>query len=121
MAGWLNFKFIGNVPASPQPDDTEISTIAETGQQQFSIPADMRISDIVLTGTAAQTHQYRIYVNGKAQGANFYSGQLNPATQGRMNWASQSILIPRGSTIQIKGSQKDGATAESTTVTLQWV
>jgi hypothetical protein len=117
--GWLNFRKAGN--NSPQGDDAEILTILETGEKQYALPYDITIVDIVLSKPASQDHQYRFYVNGKAQGANFYAGQINPSTQGRLNWANQRIVIPKGSTIQIKGSQKSGSSAEETIVLVQFI
>jgi hypothetical protein len=117
--GWLNFKKNGN--NLPQADDVETLTIMETGEKQYALPYDITIVDVVLNKTASELHQYRFYVNGKAQGANFFSGQINPATQGRLNWANQRITIPKGSTIQIKGAQKSGSSAEETIVLVQFL
>jgi hypothetical protein len=117
--GWLNFEKVGST--SPQADDAETLTILETGEKQYALPYDITIVDVVLDRTASQNHQYRFYVNGRAQGSNFYSGQINPATQGRLNWANQRITIPKGSTIQIKGAQKSGTSAERTVVLVQFI
>ena len=120
--GWLNFEFDGN-GTTPQSDDAETATILETGESSMALPNDIQVVDVVLAKTATQNHQYRFYVNGKAQGSQFFSGQINPATQGRLNWANQNIRIPKGSTLQMRGSQKDdtGDAAEATTVLLQYV
>lgn len=120
IMGWLNFSFSGTA-STPQTDDSEKATIAETGESQFALPFDITIVDVVLDKTSTQNHQYRFYVNGQARGAQFFSGQINPATQGRLNWANQNIRIPKGSTIQMRGSQKDGSSAEATKVLVQFL
>jgi hypothetical protein len=118
--GWLNFRKAG-ASSTPQADDTETLIILETGERSYTLPYDITIVDVVLDKPATQNHQYRFYVNGRAQGANFYSGQINPSTQGRLNWANQRIVIPKGSTLQIKGSQKTGTSAEETIVLVQFI
>ena len=117
--GWMNFRKAG--ANSPQGDDTEVLTVLETGEKQYTLPYDITVVDVVLDKPANQNHQYRFYVNGKAQGANFYSGQINPSTQGRINWANQRIVIPKGSTIQLRGAQKSGTSAEETIVLVQFI
>lgn len=117
--GWLNFKFAGN--AATSTFDTETATIEEIGEKQFTVPMDIRIVDIVSDVSTNQNHQIRFYINGKAQGANFFSNQINPNTQGRLNWANQGITIPKGSTVQLKGSQLTGTAAESFRVLVQFL
>lgn len=117
--GWLNFSFAGG--AAVQADDAETADILElgTGQKVYSLPTAIKLVDVVADFTAAQQHQRRFFINGKAQGSQFFQAQINPATQGRLNWANQNITIPRGATIQMKGSQKTGA-AEATKVLVQY-
>lgn len=116
--GWINFTKTGSGTA--QADDAATATVAEIGGTSITLPNTITITDVVLAATAANNHQFRFYVNGRAVGANLYSGQLNPASQGRVNIANQGIKIPAGSTVQLKGSQKAG-TAEDTTVMLQYL
>lgn len=118
--GWLNFSFTGSA-STPQSDDAETATVLETGDKTFTLPTDITIVDVVADKTTTQTHQFRVYVNGKAQGSQFFSAQINPATQGRLNFANQNIRIPKGSNIQIRGSQKDGASAEAVKVLVQFL
>lgn len=116
--GWYNFVKTGS--GSAQADDAATATISEVGSTSVTLPNTITVTDIVLSATATSPHQYRFYVNGRQVGSNFFSGQLNPASQGRMNFANQKITIPAGSTLALKGSQKSGS-AEDTTVTLQFL
>lgn len=116
--GWLNFSFIG--AAASQADDLETATIVETGDKSMALPTSIKIVDIVADKTAVSQHQRRIYVNGKAQGSQFFQAQINPATQGRLNWANQNIVIPKGATVQMRGAQKDALGTEATKVLLQY-
>lgn len=113
-----NFTFQGS-GAAPQADDAEISTVLENQTSFLTLPFDVRILDVVTDISAAQTHEFRFYVNGRQQGSQFFSAQINPTTQGRLNWANQNIVIPKGSQIQIRGSQKTGA-AEAIKVAVQF-
>ncbi|MGI0025779.1 MAG: hypothetical protein ACREA4_11645 [Nitrososphaera sp.] len=116
--GWLNFSFIG--AAALQADDLETSTIIETGDKSMALPTAIKIVDVVADRTATSQHQRRFYVNGKAQGSQFFQAQINPNTQGRLNWANQNIIIPKGATIQMRGAQKDALGIEATKVLVQY-
>jgi len=120
--GWNNFSFVGN-GTTPEADDAETSTILETGDNSMTLPYNIQIVDWVLNSTATQDHEYRIYVNGKAQGAQVRSALLNPASQGRFSIANQNIKISAGATLQMKGSQKTdtAGAAEATIATLAYV
>ena len=120
--GWNNFSFTGN-GTTPETDDAETATILETGDSSLTLPYSIQIVDMVLNATAGQEHEYRIYVNGKAQGSQLRSGLLNPASQGRFSIANQNIKISAGATLQMKGSQKDATAgaAEVTIATLEYV
>jgi len=118
--GWNNFSFTGNA-TTPETDDAETSTILETGDSSLTLPYSIQIVDWILNSTASQDHEYRIFVNGKAQGAQVRSALLNPASQGRFSIANQNIKIQAGATLQMKGSQKDGSSAEATIATLEYV
>jgi hypothetical protein len=118
--GWINFQSNGYA-TTPQADDTEICTVLETNESGISFPYDIRIVDIVLDKTASQNHQYSFWVNGKKMSSNFYSAQINPATQGRLNFANQGIVIKAGSRIQLRAAQKSGTSAEATIVLVQFL
>ena len=78
--------------------------------------------DIVLSSTAAESHQYSIWVNGKKQSSNLFSAQLNPASQGRFSIRGQGIVIPQGATLQMRGAQLvTGGGAENTIATMEFV
>lgn len=119
--GWLNYSFTGN--NGVQSDDAETATVLETGDKTFTLPNDITIVDVVADKTATETHEFRFFVNGRAQGSQFFSSQINPATQGRLNFANQNIKIPKGSNVQIRGAQKTntGAAAEAIKVLVQFV
>ena len=117
---WYNFSKVGTA-TTPQADNAETCTVLETGEAGITLPFDVRIVDIVLAATATNNHEFQFYVNGHAVGSQFFSGQINPATQGRLNWANQNIGIGKGSRIQIKTAQKSGASAEAATVLVQFV
>lgn len=116
--GWLNFSFAG--AAASQADDLETATILETGDKSMALPTSIKIVDVVADRTATSQHERRFFVNGKAQGSQFFQAQINPATQGRLNWANQNIIIPKGATIQMRGAQKDALGTEATKVLIQY-
>jgi hypothetical protein len=120
--GWNNFSFTGN-GTTPETDDAETATILETGDSSLTLPYSIQIVDMVLNATATEAHEYRIYVNGKAQGSQLRSGLLNPASQGRFSIANQNIKISAGATLQMKGSQKTdtAGAAETSIATLEYV
>lgn len=101
---WLNFDYTGS--AGVQVDDTEISTIEETGATQINIPQNIRLTDIILNITAADEHQYSIWTSGRKQSSNLSAAQLDPASQGRFSIRGQNIIIPAGTSIQMRGSQQ---------------
>ncbi len=116
---WYNFNGVGTA-TTPQADNAETTTVAETGEVGISLPFDVGIVDIVLASTATNNHEFQFFINGHAQGSQFFAGQVNPATQGRLNWANQRITIKSGSRIQVKKAQKAGAAAEATTLLVQF-
>lgn len=116
---WFNFVSNGSA-TTPQTDDTEITTVLETGEQAITLPYDVTLIDVILNQPATQNHQYSFWVNGRKQSSNFYSGQINPSTQGRMNFANQGIVIKAGSRIQLRAAQKSGTAAEQTIVLVQF-
>ena len=118
---WLNFDFNGN--AAVQVSDTEISTIQETGATQINIPQNIRLTDLILDITTLDNHQYSIWTSGRKQSSNVSSSQLNPASQGRFSIRGQNIIIPAGTSIQMRGAQTSiGVLApEPTTCTLEYV
>lgn len=110
--GWNNFTFAGD-GSNPQADNAETATIDELGESSMTLPNAIKITDILADKTTTESHQIRIFVNGKAQLADVYSSQINPASDGRRTWGTQNIVVPAGATFQLKGSQKSGATAET--------
>lgn len=115
---WYNFQSAGNA-TTPQADDAETCTIKETGESGISIVQNSTVVDVVLNVAAAQGHQYRWYANGHSVGSFFYAAQINPSTQGRINWANQRIQIPSGTRLQLKAAQTTGASAEATNILVQ--
>ena len=118
---WLNFDFNGN--AAVQVADTEISTIQETGATQINIPQNIRLTDLILDITTLDNHQYSIWTSGRKQSSNVSSSQLNPASQGRFSIRGQNIIIPAGTSIQMRGAQTSIAALapEPTTCTVEYV
>lgn len=116
--GWFNFSKTGS--ASAQSDNAETMTNDESGDKSVPLTDDIQITDVVLDVTASETHQFRFYVNGKQQGGNFYATQINPASDGRISWADQGIVIGKGSSLQIRGSQQSGASAEALKVLVKY-
>jgi hypothetical protein len=116
---WYNFGFTGTAAAA---EDSATATIQETNTTAVAIPQTIRLTDLVLTGTAAESHQMSIWVNGKKQSSNLYSAQLNPASQGRFSVRGQGIVIPQGATLQMRGAQLvTGAGAENIICTMEFV
>lgn len=118
---WLNFDFAGN--AAVQTDDAETATIEETGTTQINIPQNIRLTDMILNITSQDEHQYSIWTSGRKQSANVSSAQLNPASQGRFSIRGQNIIIPAGTSIQMRGAQITIAAVapEATKVLLEYV
>jgi len=118
---WLNFDFAGS--AAVTTDDTETSTIQETGTTQINIPQNIRLTDLILGSTAGQTHQYSIWTSGRKQSSNLSAAQMNPASQGRFSIRNQGIVISGGVSIQMRGSQLSdtAGAAEPTTVLMEYV
>ena len=118
---WLNFQFAGTAVASTT-DDSETAVIEETGTSQINIPQNIRLTDAILDITAGQTHQYSIWTSGRKQSSNLSADQLNPASQGRFSIRGQNIIIPAGTSVQMRGSQTSTAgAAEATKVLLEYV
>ena len=118
---WMNFEFVGTAVAT-SVDDSEISTIEETGTTQISIPQNIRLTDLVIGSTATETHQFSIWTSGRKQSSNLSAAQMNPASQGRFSVRGQNIIIPSGVSIQMRGSQTSTAgAAEATTVLMEYV
>lgn len=118
---WLNFDFAGS--AAVTTDDTETSTIQETGTTQINIPQNIRLTDLILGSTAGQSHQYSIWTSGRKQSSNLSAAQMNPASQGRFSIRNQGIVISGGVSIQMRGSQLSdtAGAAEPTTVLMEYV
>jgi hypothetical protein len=109
---WYNFGFTGTAAAA---EDSATATIQETNTTAVAIPQ-------TITGTATESHQMSIWVNGKKQSSNLYSAQLNPASQGRFSVRGQGIVIPQGATLQMRGAQLvTGAGAENIICTMEFV
>ena len=106
-----------------QVQDTEVATIEETGTTQINIPQNIRLTDIILNITAQDEHQYSIWTSGRKQSSNISSAQLNPASQGRFSIRGQNIVIPAGTSIQMRGAQFTIAVLapEPTKVLLEYV
>ena len=116
---WYNFGFTGTTTAA---EDSATATIQETNTTAVAIPQTIRLTDLVLTGTATESHQMSIWVNGKKQSSNLYSAQLNPASQGRFSIRGQGIVIPQGATLQMRGAQLvTGGGAENIICTMEFV
>jgi len=117
---WLNFDFVGTVAAGAE--DSETSTIQETGTTQINIPQNIRLTDLILNVTATDSHQYSIWTSGRKQSSNLSSSQMDPASQGRFSIRGQNIIIPAGTSIQMRGSQTTVVGgAEATSVLLEYV
>ena len=118
---WLNMTFPGTAVAT-NVDDSQTATVQETGTTQINIPQNIRLTDLVLDITAAQTHQYSIWTSGRKQSSNLSAAQLNPASQGRFSIRGQNIVIAAGTSIQMRGSQTSTAgAAEQTVVLVEYV
>lgn len=118
--GWFNLKFAGaDASADPQDYNGETGTFVSTNEKIWINARAIRITDVVLTKTSVGDHQYRIFVNGESRLNDFFSGQINPATEGRIAWKPQNIIIRGQRQIQIKGAQLSGAT-EETILTIQY-
>ena len=59
---WYNFQFTGTSAAA---EDSATATIAETGTTAIALSQSIRLTDIVLSATATESHQLSIWVNGK--------------------------------------------------------
>ena len=118
MANWYNWSFNGS--ASAQADNAEVCSNDETGENVVTLPQSITLTDVVLDTTKTQSHQLRFYVNGRQVGGNFYSAQINPASDGRMSWADLKIVIPQGSTFGLRTAQKDGSSAEAGKVLIKY-
>jgi uncharacterized protein YbdZ (MbtH family) len=118
---WLNFDFLGS--AGVQVPDTEIAVIEETNASQINIPQNIRLTDMILNITALDDHQYSIWTSGRKQSSNVSASQLNPASQGRFSIRGQNIVIPSGTSIQMRGAQITIAALapEPTKVLLEYV
>ena len=117
--GWFNFSFNGS--ATVQTEDAETCTVKETGESGFTLPYDIHLSDLVLTKSLAQNHQFSIWVNGKKMSSNLYSAQLDPSNDTRFAIAPLGIVIKAGSRVQVKTAQLDEpstAVAESGILTM---
>tara|TARA_R110002051_G_scaffold198996_1_gene266039 strand:- start:66 stop:434 length:369 start_codon:yes stop_codon:yes gene_type:complete len=118
---WMNFQLIGTA-AAVTVDDSETAVIEETGTTQINIPQNIRLTDAILDITATQTHQYSIWTSGRKQSSNLSAAQMNPASQGRFSIRGQDIIIPAGTSIQMRSSQTSTAgAAEATKVLLEYV
>ena len=116
---WYNFGFTGTAAAA---EDSAIAVIQETSTTAVALAQTVRLTDLVLTGTAGESHQMSIWVNGKKQSSNLYSAQLNPASQGRFSIRGQGIVIPQGATLQMRGAQLvTGGGAENIICTMEFV
>lgn len=116
---WYNFGFTGTTAAA---EDSATATIQETNTTAVALAQTVRLTDLVLTFTAAEQHQLSIWVNGKKQSSNLYAAQLNPASQGRFSIRGQGIVIPQGATLQMRGAQTaTGAGTEDITCTMEFV
>ena len=60
---------------------------------------------MILDITAVDVHQYSIWTSGRKQSSNVSSSQLNPASQGRFSIRGQNIIVPSGTSIQMRGAQ----------------
>jgi hypothetical protein len=118
MGSWFNWSFDG--ATSAQTDNAEVADNDEFGTATVTLPQSIHVTDVVLNITAAQTHQYRFYVDGKQVGANFYATQINPASDGRVSFADLGIQIPRGATIGLRGAQQSGSAVEATKVLVKY-
>tara|TARA_B110001454_G_scaffold196209_1_gene198962 strand:- start:339 stop:707 length:369 start_codon:yes stop_codon:yes gene_type:complete len=118
---WMNFQLTGTA-AAVTVDDSETAVIEETGTTQINIPQNIRLTDAILDITATQTHQYSIWTSGRKQSSNLSAAQMNPASQGRFSIRGQDIIIPAGTSIQMRSSQTSTAgAAEATKVLLEYV
>ena len=117
--GWYTFNFAGDA-TTPEPDDSETATVQETGNNFIAITRQVKLQDIVLTASATDNHQYSLWVNGKKATSDLFSAQISPTSQTRFSIAAQNISVSANSQIQIRGSQKSGASAEATSVTLSY-
>ncbi len=118
MASWTNWSFSGS--SSAQSDNAEICSNDETGENVITLPQSITLTDVVLDGTKTNSHQFRFYVNGKQVGGNWYSAQVNPASDGRMSWADLKIVIPQGSTVGLRTAQLDGSSAEAGKILIKY-
>jgi len=117
---WFNIEFDGSASA-PQAYDSEKGTFLGVGETSVFIDSPIVITDIALTKAADEEHQFRIYTNGESKLNDFFSGQISPDTEGRLSWGNQRILIQGLRTLQVRGAQLTGNTAEKVVLTIQAV
>lgn len=108
MGDWNNWSFSGS--GSAQADNTETCSNDETGENVVTLAQSITLTDVLLDTTKTGNHQFRFYVGGRQVGGNFYSAQINPSSDGRMSWSDLKIVIPQGSTLGLRTSQKSGST-----------
>lgn len=116
---WYNVEFEG--AASAQAFDTEKGTFLGVGEDSVFVDRPMQIVDMVLTKEASEDHQFRIYTNGESKLNDFFAGQISPNTEGRVSWVNQNIIIQGLKTLQIRGAQLSGNTAEKVILMIQLV
>ena len=117
---WFNIEFDGSA-STPQAYDTEKGTFLGIGEDSVFIDRPMQVVDLVLSEKAAESHQFRIYTNGESKLNDFFSGQINPETEGRIAWVNQNIVIDALRTLQVRGAQLSGNSAEKVILTMQLV
>lgn len=117
---WFNVEFDG-AASTPQAYDTEKGTFLGVGEDSVFIDREMQIVDMVLTKEADEDHQFRIYTNGESKLNDFFAGQISPNTEGRVSWVNQNIRIQALRTLQIRGAQLSGNTAEKVILMIQLV
>lgn len=117
---WWNVEFDGSSD-TPQSYDEEKGTFLGVGETSVFVDRPLQIVDMATTKETTNQHQFRIYTNGESKLNDFFSGQISPDTEGRLSWANQGIVIGAQRTLQIRGAQLDGNTAEKVILTVQAV
>ncbi len=114
---WVNFYDPGSATAEATPP-RRLCTVIENNQQTVSFPFNALVFDVVASITAAQVHAYQFLVGTNSMGSVFFAADINPASQGRHNFAMDGILIKANNAIGLFAAQLTGTAAEALYVTV---
>ncbi len=101
---WVNFYDPGSATVETTPP-RRLCTVVENSQQTISFPFNAQVFDIVASITAQQVHAYQFLVGTNSQGSIFFAADINPASQGRHNFALDGIVIKANNAIGLFAAQ----------------